>query len=60
VTGAALALTLALLALPPSARPRRVALQMVSHARQRIVTYHVHGTVEPSFATVMGPPGCRQ
>ena len=45
VTGAALALALALLVLPPSARPRLVALQMVSHARQRIVACHVHGTV---------------
>ena len=35
----------ALLVLPPSARPRLVALQMVSHARQRIVACHVHGTV---------------
>jgi hypothetical protein len=31
--------------LPPSARPRLVALQMVSHARRRIVACHVHGTV---------------
>jgi hypothetical protein len=60
VTGAALGVALALLVLPPSVRPRLVALQMVSHARQRIVAAcHVHGTVEPSFATVMGPPGCQ-
>ena len=31
--------------LPPSARPRLVALQMVSHARQRIVACHVLVTV---------------
>ena len=55
--------------LPPSARPRLVALQMVSHARQRIVACHVHGTVCAEFChghgttwlPVMGPPGvsCR-
>jgi len=69
VTGAALALALALLVLPPSARPRLVALQMVSHARQRIVACHVHGTVSAEFChghgttwlPVMGTPGvsCR-
>jgi hypothetical protein len=47
-------LALALLVLPPSARPRLVALQMVSHARQRIVACTFMGPFEPSFATVMG------
>ena len=43
MTGAALALALALLVLPPSARPRLVALQMVSHARQRIPVFRPPG-----------------
>jgi hypothetical protein len=69
VTGAALALALALLVLPPSARPRLVALQMVRMrgSALSLATFmgpfeaefcHGHGT---TWLPVMGTPGvsCR-
>ena len=51
--GADLALALALLVLPPSARPRLVALQMVSLARQHIPVFPCVVTVGLALALVV-------
>ena len=53
VTGVALALALALLVLPPLARPRLAAMQMVSHARQRIPVFPCVLTVGLALALVV-------
>ena len=53
MTGAALALVLAMIVLPPAARPRLVALRMVSPARQRIPVFPCVVTVGLALALVV-------